>query len=564
MLTICQDPSHERNFIVMKGAPDILLEKCNKMLDEEGNTVPLTKKIIKKQLRILEELGSKGERVLAVIEKNLGKKKYPPGYLFDAEEMNFPVKNFRLIGFISLIDPPRKESAPTVATCRSAGVRVTMITGDYPTTAASIAGMVEILTLPFYIFDTSRFLEYKNEEMGEESNLTVQQYRDQKLHIQKSSNKISAYFNNEDHKQLIPIFSSKGVVVRGPDIGELTDEMWDFILSHQELVFGRTTPEQKLKIVQEYQKRGNVVAVTGDGVNDSPALRQSDIGIAMGGGTDVAREAADIILMDDNFSSILIGISNGRLVFENLKKVICYLIQGGCWCEMITILGTVFLGFPVPLSGFLMIVISLITDVSNSLSMPLEHAESDLMKKPPRSLTGAKLVDWRLIFQAFIYLGLLQSIGAWIIWFNFMNSQGIPPYLLVDAFNSFSAGFQNKTSDELNLITAQGQSVYFVALVISQIGNRCSVRTRHNSFFQHNPFAAKTRNLWLIAGSAASCCFAAMFVNIPAFNFAFGTAPIPVAYWFMPWIVALIIFIWDEIRKFGKRNLPSVFGGWAW
>jgi sodium/potassium-transporting ATPase subunit alpha len=360
------------------------------------------------------------------------------------------------------------------------------------------------------------------------------------------------------------MFTSKGVVIKGSDIGELTDEMWDFILSHQEVVFGRTTPEQKLKIVQEYQKRGNIVAVTGDGVNDSPALRQSDIGIAMGGGTDVAREAADLILMDDNFSSILIGITSGRLVFENLKKVICYLIQGGSWCEMITILGTVFLGFPVPLSGFLMIVICLFTDVANSLSIPLEHPESDLMLKSPRSLTGEKLVDWRLFLQGFIYMGTIQSIGAWIIWFIFMNNQGIPPSSLLNAFNSFTDGFANKTTEELTNITSQGQCVYFVALVIAQIGNRFSIRTRHNSFFQHNPFAKKTRNLWMIVGAFMSCCIAAMFVNIPAFNYAFGTEPIPVEYWFMPWILALFIFIWDEMRKLGKRNLPSVFGGWAW
>jgi sodium/potassium-transporting ATPase subunit alpha len=151
------------------------------MLDEDGNTVLLTKKIIKKKLRLIEEMGSKGERVLAVIEKNLGKNRYPTDYPFNAEDMNFPVKNFRLIGFISLIDPPRKESAPTVTTCRSAGIRVTMITGDYPTTAASIASMVQILTLPYYIFDTDRYQEYKIEEMGDLSSLSIQQYRNKKI-----------------------------------------------------------------------------------------------------------------------------------------------------------------------------------------------------------------------------------------------------------------------------------------------------------------------------------------------------------------------------------------------
>jgi len=563
MLTIVKDTNLDKSLLMMKGAPEILLDKCTTTLDNEDNVIPLTDEDKLQIKATLEEMAANGERVLAFTEKYLKKSKYPTNYNFNSEEMNFPIDKLCLVGFLSLMDPPRKEAGPTISTCHDAGIRVTMITGDYPTTAASIAKMVNIISGKHYVFDSKDFKKYKVQEMQEDADLPVIEYRRQKLNIRKV-NWFQSFFFNESTKYLVPIFNSRAVVVKGPDVPELDDDMWEFILSHQEVVFGRTTPEQKLKIVQEYQKRGNVVAVTGDGVNDSPALRQADIGVAMGGGTDVAREAADMVLMDDNISSILIGILNGRLVFENLKKVIGYLIQGGCWCEMITILGTVFIGLPVSLSGFLMIFISVFTDVANSLSMTFEHAESDLMAKPPRSITGEKLVDWKLIFQSYVYLGTLQSVGAWIIWFLFMNASGIPGNSLILAFNNFTAPFGSITDqNQLNLIVTQGQCVYFVALVGSQMGNRCAMRTRHNSFFQLNPFAKKTRNVWLFVGMFVSYLLAVLIVNVPFFNTAFATAVIPAQYWFAPFITALVIILWDEARKFGKRNYPKYFW-WCW
>jgi sodium/potassium-transporting ATPase subunit alpha len=511
----------------------------------------------------LEELAKNGERILVFTQKHLKKDEYPPdSFQFNTDNINFPTDKLTLVGFVSLIDPPRKQSAPTIDTLRGAGIRVAMVTGDYPTTAASIGKMVKIVTGKYLLFNPKTFKQHKVEEMAEDADLTVNEYRARKLNI-KERNWLQQLWATDQSKKFVPIFFDRAVLMTGSDIAALDEDMWDFILSHNEVVFGRTTPEQKLMIVREYQKRGNIVAVTGDGVNDSPALRQADIGCAMGGGTDVAREAADIVLMDDNLSSLLVGVMNGRLVFENLKKVVGYLIQGGCWCEMITILGTIFFGLPVPLSGFLMIFISVFTDVANSLSMTYEVAEQDLMSLPPRSVTGEKLVDWKLMLQSYGFLGTLQSVGAWIIWFSFMNSVGLPASSLVFAFSNYTDGYMGFNQDQLNLFQTQGQCVYFVAIVGSQLGNRMAMRARHCNIWEYNPFAKETRNLRLFVGMLVAYLLAVLIVNVPAFNVAFGTAIIPAQFWFLPLITALCLFVVDELRKFGRKKFPKYFF-WCW
>jgi magnesium-transporting ATPase (P-type) len=145
------------------------------------------------------------------------------------------------------------------------------------------------------------------------------------------------------------------LVITGTEISHFTEAMWDWVLVHDEIVFARTTPEDKLTIVTELQNRGHTVGVTGDGVNDAPALKKAECGVAMGAGSEVSKEAADLVLTDNDFSSILVGIKYGRLVFDNLIKVMLFLFPSGSWCEIIPVILNVFFGLPIPLSAFLMV-----------------------------------------------------------------------------------------------------------------------------------------------------------------------------------------------------------------
>ena len=242
--------------------------------------------------RVYEGLGGLGERVFGFCDFELSKKDFPVGFEFDAEDVNFPIEGLRFLGLMSMIDPPRAAVPDAVAKCRSAGIKIIMVTGDHPITAKAIAKSVGIIS------EGNRTVE----DLAEERGIPVEQV------------------NPRD---------ARAAVIHGSKLKDITDEELDNILKHHtEIVFARTSPQQKLKIVEGCQRGGAIVAVTGDGVNDSPALKQADIGIAMGiTGSDVSKQAANMILLDDNFASIVVGVEEGRLIFDNLKKSIAYTLS---------------------------------------------------------------------------------------------------------------------------------------------------------------------------------------------------------------------------------------------
>ena len=200
--------------------------------------------------------------------------------------------------------------------------------------------------------------------------------------------------------------------------------MWNWVLSHEELVFARTSPEQKLRIVMELSKRGEIVAVTGDGTNDAPALKQADLGVAMAAGTDVAKEAGDMILLDNNFSSIINAIETGRLLSDNLKKVAIYLLPGGSWSEVMPVYFTIWLGIPLSLSAFLAIIFCMLNDVVNALAMVSEKAENDIMSRPPAIRRKTHLLDWKLLVHAYLIVGNIECFTAFFCFFNYYHHNG--------------------------------------------------------------------------------------------------------------------------------------------
>ncbi|OTF72465.1 hypothetical protein BLA29_007581, partial [Euroglyphus maynei] len=274
--------------LCMKGAPERILDRCTTIYID-GEEKHLDDEWRNRFNEAYMKLGGMGERVIGLCDFELPEDKYPKGYEFNADDMNFPMNNLRFLGLISMVDPPRAAVPDAVAKCRSAGIKVIMVTGDHPITAKAIAKAVGIIS---------------------DDNETVE---DIALRLQ------------------VPITSvnprdAKAAVIHGQELKDMTDKQIDDILRyHSEIVFARTSPQQKLIIVEGCQRQGEIVAVTGDGVNDSPALKKADIGVAMGiSGSDVSKQAADMILLDDNFASIVTGVEEGRLIFDNLKKSIAY------------------------------------------------------------------------------------------------------------------------------------------------------------------------------------------------------------------------------------------------
>lgn len=305
-----------------------------------------------------------------------------------------------LVGLISLNDPPRYRVDQSVLTCKGAGVKVIMVTGDQAPTAAAIAHKVNIISDPTmeynYMVDE---LNMSKEEAWEKSRAIV----------------IHGDLLAEKHAE-------------EADLDEADPERGRYLMdwiSKPEVVFARTTPSQKLLIVDACQRSGHVVAVTGDGVNDSPAIKKADIGVAMGSGSDVAKGAADILLLTDDFSSITLGVEQGRLMFDNLKKSICYSIAINI-SEMSPVVAYAVVQTPLPLSAILMVCICIGTDLAPAIALGYENPELDIMKRQPRSATMDHLVTAKLMAFAYLEIGILQSFAGMLSYWWVMNDYGIP------------------------------------------------------------------------------------------------------------------------------------------
>jgi sodium/potassium-transporting ATPase subunit alpha len=287
----------------------------------------------------------------------------------DEEDLNgFPSNDYCFIGLFSLLDPPRPEVPDAVLKARRAQIRVAMVTGDHPTTAKAIAKQVHILTPEIAEINGVDTFKLETDVDGQSvlnlyrNNILIQQHKPGEVEKTNSSSKTVQNMGRQTSTETAGIESERpawykrvwsscrnqfrepetiveptnkmeyisyAIIVTGADINYMDDFMWDWVLSHQELVFARTSPEQKLRIVSEFQRRAETVAVTGDGTNDAPALKCAHLGVAMQSGTEVSKEAGDMILLDNNFASIIQAIETGRLLSDNLKKVAIYLLPGG-------------------------------------------------------------------------------------------------------------------------------------------------------------------------------------------------------------------------------------------
>jgi sodium/potassium-transporting ATPase subunit alpha len=297
--------------------------------------------------KIKNDWSAQGRRVLLLAHKAISRSSLnspPSSSAFEGQILAQAKSGLTLVGLVAIIDPPRPEIPAVIKTLRGAQIRIFMVTGDFALTAQAIARECGIITNPDHAVADHMALSREPPASTKKEPLFL--------------NGETGYSSEDDHDdnhhhEPRP----RSLVITGPQLITLNAAQWDQLAAdYREVVFARTTPEQKLRIVRELQARGYVVGMTGDGVNDAPALRAADIGVAIGGGSDIAIEAADMVLLE-SFSSIVEAVRFGRVMFDNLRKTIAYLLPAGSFSEFWPIMTNVALGIPQILSSFLMIVI---------------------------------------------------------------------------------------------------------------------------------------------------------------------------------------------------------------
>ncbi|KAK5891456.1 hypothetical protein CgunFtcFv8_018708 [Champsocephalus gunnari] len=499
-------PGESKQLLVMKGAPERILDRCSTIM-MNGKEQPLDDEMKDSFQNAYVELGGLGERVLGFCQFNLPDDQFQEGFAFDTEEVNFPTENLCFIGLMSMIDPPRAAVPDAVGKCRSAGIKVIMVTGDHPITAKAIAKGVGIIS---------------------EGNETVEDIA-ARLNVPVSE------VNPRD---------AKACVVHGGELKEMTPELLDDVLKyHTEIVFARTSPQQKLIIVEGCQRQGAIVAVTGDGVNDSPALKKADIGVAMGiSGSDVSKQAADMILLDDNFASIVTGVEEGRLIFDNLKKSIAYTLTSNI-PEISPFLLFICANIPLPLGTVTILCIDLGTDMVPAISLAYEEAESDIMKRQPRNPKTDKLVNERLISIAYGQIGMMQATAGFFTYFVILAENGFLPMDLLGirmqwddkSINDLEDSYgQQWTYERRKIIEFTCHTAFFASIVVVQWADLIICKTRRNSILQQG-----MKNRILI--------FGLMY-------------PLKPCWWFCALPYSLLIFLYDEGRRYILRRNP---GGWV-
>ncbi|XP_039765251.1 sodium/potassium-transporting ATPase subunit alpha-like [Pararge aegeria] len=476
-------------YLIMKGAPEIVLEFCVTVLTDEEDQ-PLTPQAKKELKANFIKLANMGERVIGYCDYQLPLAEYPLGYKFNTQERNFPVENLRFLGAISMIDPPRLDIDKSISLCRQAGIRVIMVTGDHPVTALAISRQCGTITQPTaydYAFE-------HHIELSDVPPHIKQQFR--------------------------------SAVITGDELRKMSaHDLKACQKRYNEITFARTSPQQKLFIVESYQSLGHVVAVTGDGVNDSPALKKADIGIAMGiTGTEVSKQAADMILMDDNFASIVLGIQEGRRIFDNLKKTIAYTLTSNT-PEMLPFVLYACLGMPLPMTLILILVINVGTDLLPAMSLAYETSESDIMNMPPRKLTD-HLVNRALIFMAYFQIGLIQFCAGMYCYFIVFAQSGFFPsslFFVRKEWESTAATVKDTIGRswlyaERKSLERKAQTAYFVAVCWTQVSDSQPEHRQSSNCIACIDFSALDNNRHFIARNVVSRAVGRRSVKVPAFN----------------------------------------------
>jgi calcium-translocating P-type ATPase len=388
----------------------------------------------------------------------------------------FPTEERGLIlsGLVGLEDPPRPEVPEAMARCAEAGIRVIMVTGDHPHTGQAIAREIGLVK------------------------------------------------------------TDQPVVITGDDLGRMSLAQLQLALDAPEILFARVAAAQKMQIVEALQKKGEIVAVTGDGVNDAPALKAADIGIAMGvSGTDVAKEAADMILLDDNFASIVAAIEEGRAVFDNLRKFLTYILSSNI-PELVPYLAFVLFRIPLPLTIIQILAVDLGTDMLPALALGAEKPDPGVMRRPPRA-RNERLLSWNLLARAYLFLGVLQAAAAMAVFFFVLRAAG------------WQYGEMLAKTAPLYL---QATTACLAAIVMTQVINVFLCRHPLKSALSFGLFS----NPLILLGISVELGLLLFIVYTPAGNWLFGTAPFGAEVWLFAGAMAVLMGIAEETRKAWLRR----------
>jgi potassium/sodium efflux P-type ATPase len=453
--------------VFTKGAPDVLLARCT----EErvaGRTRALDDERRREILAAVERLGDLALRTLAVAYRPLASDAHPPADESVEQELVY-------LGLVGIIDPPRPEARVAIADAHAAGLRVLMVTGDHPRTAARIAADLDIA----------------------------------------------------------PAGSR---VVSGGELESIADEE-SVALVQDASVYARVSPEHKLRIVDALHADGRIVAMTGDGVNDAPALKSADIGVAMGiAGTDVASEAADMILADDNFATIVSAIREGRGIFANIRKFLRFLLSSNMGEVLTMFFGVALAGalgledtgeaIAVPLLATQILWINLLTDGAPALALGMDAPPEDVMRRPPRLLTDR-------VIDAEMWVGILW-VGA---------VMAIVTLLALDL--RLPGGIVGASGN-----VAEAHTMAFTTLVFAQLFNCFNARAERTSAFRR-----LFTNRWLWGAIALSALLQVAVVQLPFLNRAFDTVPLGLDEWLICLGLASVVLWADEVRKLVERRL---------
>ena len=390
------------------------------------------------------------------------------------DDMQNPEADLVFLGLAGLEDPPRPEVREALTKCNDAGVKVIMITGDGSRTAVAIAREIGLV-------------------MGEP------------------------------------------VVIEGHEFNQMKDAELIEKLSAKEIIFARMTPKYKMRVVSILKDEGEVVAVTGDGVNDAPALKQADIGIAMGvSGTDVAKEAADMILLDDNFATIVNAVEEGRTVYENIKKFVTYIFASNI-PEAIPYLAYILFRIPLPLTIIQILAVDLGTDMLPALALGAEKPTPGVMKKPPRKLKE-RMLDFNLIARSYLFLGMIEAAACMFAFFYVLYHGG------------WKWGVMLPTNDTLYL---QATTACLTAIIMTQIGNVFACRSSKESIFSIGFFS----NRLIFGGILVELILQLFIVYHPLGNKFFGTAPLAFHIWLVLIPFSFGLLAAEELRKvYVRRN----------
>lgn len=459
--------------IQTKGAPEAVLAICSHILDPDGHPAPLDAPGRRGVEAAVNAFAAEGLRVLAFASRQLAADEPLSQRRSDNE------RDLCFAGLIAMLDPPRAGVADSVAQCRTAGIRIIVITGDHPLTASAVA-------------------------------------------------------------QRVGITGEHPTVVTGDQFERLSErELAALIQDNPEVIFARASPEAKLHIAQALRDGGHVVAMTGDGVNDAPALRCADIGVAMGkSGTDVAREAATMVLVDDNFSTIVTAVHAGRRIYDNVRKFIVY-IFAHTTPETVPFLVFAISGgsIPLPLTIMQILAFDVGSETLPALSLSREPAEPGIMARPPRPRNEG-VIRGPMLARAWLFLGAIVAALQMGGFFYVLLKAGWHPGMPVHGDAPLHHAYQQATT------------MTFLGMMAGQIGTAFAVRTQRASLRSVGVFT----NRYLLAGIAAEILLAALFVYAPPMQALLGTAPLPVSDLLL--LPAFPVIVWgaDEFMRYLLRR----------